>query len=153
MMLEWGGGGYPDSGASRPKYRQSIGSLLRQGGLKVRVPILVPILVSLLALAVLAGAAPGTALAQGPSPTASRTTTSTPRSPYACEMVGGQRLAGSRVDVVFRPSTENIRVGETFSLLVLVCPHTGVTAPASVVVDATLPERGARHELQADCQV
>ena len=58
-------------------------------------------------------------------------------------MVGGQRLEGSRVDVVFRPSPEKIIVGERVALAVLVCPHAGVTSPASVVVDATLP--AGRH--------
>lgn len=96
----------------------------------------------MLALLVISLVAPIDASAQGPAPAANRTVSSGPRSPYPCEMVGGQRLEGSRVDVMFRPTPERINVGERFSLAVLVCPHAGVTAPASVVVDAMLHERG-----------
>lgn len=94
------------------------------------------------AVAAVALVTPVHASAQSAPPAANRTATSAPRSPYPCEMVGGQRLEGSRVDVVFRPTPERINVGERFALSVLVCPHVGVTAPASVVVDAMLPERG-----------
>jgi hypothetical protein len=87
-------------------------------------------------LIVACSAIPLTAAAQSTSPAGAR-------SPYGCEMVGGHRFEGSRVDVVFRPSVERIVVRERFALSVLVCPHAGVTAPASVVVDATMPEQ--RH--------
>ena len=66
-----------------------------------------------------------------------------PPSPYSCEMVGAERLSGSRVDVVYRVMPEPITVGKHFSIVMLVCPHAGVTAPASVVLDATMPEH--RH--------
>lgn len=64
-------------------------------------------------------------------------------SPYSCEMVGGTRLSGSRVDVVYRVEPAPIKLGTHFAVVLLVCPHTGVTAPASVVVDASMPEH--RH--------
>ncbi len=66
-----------------------------------------------------------------------------PSSPYSCEMVGGERLSGTQVDVMYRVVPGPITIGKHFAVAMLVCPHAGVTSPASVTVDATMPEH--RH--------
>lgn len=61
-----------------------------------------------------------------------------------CELKGQSvRLTSPRVDVVFRPLPAPVRIGQHFALDILVCPRSGVTSPASVKVDASMPEH--RH--------
>ena len=61
-----------------------------------------------------------------------------------CELKGQSvRLTSPRVDVVFRPQPAPVRIGQHFALDILVCPRSGVTSPASLKVDASMPEH--RH--------
>jgi hypothetical protein len=56
---------------------------------------------------------------------------------------GGERIESKRYVLAYRTEPAKIPVGEHFIIEVVVCPKEGVAAPASIRVDASMPDH--RH--------
>jgi len=57
-----------------------------------------------------------------------------------CELAGGQKLESERYLLAFKTKPERLRIGEHFSMEIVVCPKPGQAAPEGVRVDGYMPD-------------
>ena len=57
-----------------------------------------------------------------------------------CDYPGGQRVESARYVLAYRTKPERVRIGEHFSIDLMVCPKSGQPAPDVVRVDGFMPD-------------
>jgi hypothetical protein len=57
-----------------------------------------------------------------------------------CDLPGGQKLESARYVLAYRTKPERLRIGEHFSIDMVVCPKSGQPAPEGVRIDGFMPE-------------
>ena len=63
-----------------------------------------------------------------------------PAAAQTCDLPGGQKVEAPRYWLAYRTRPERLRVGEQFSVEMMVCPKGGQPAPEGVQVDGFMPE-------------
>ena len=63
-----------------------------------------------------------------------------PAMAQTCELPGGQTLESARYQLAFRTKPERVRIGEHFTMEVMVCPKAGQAAPEALRVDGYMPD-------------
>ena len=57
-----------------------------------------------------------------------------------CDLSGGQKVESARYVLSYRTKPQRVRIGEHFSIDLLVCPKSGQPAPDGVRVDGFMPD-------------
>jgi hypothetical protein len=57
-----------------------------------------------------------------------------------CELSGGQKIESARYVLNYKTKPERVRIGEHFSMEIVVCPKPGQAAPEGVRVDGYMPD-------------
>ena len=63
-----------------------------------------------------------------------------PAAAQTCDFPGAQKMEAPRYWLAYRTKPERLRIGEQFTVELLVCPKSGQPAPEGVQIDGFMPE-------------